>query len=343
MKQVDSLIIGAGISGLTIASELTARGEKVICIEKARGTGGRLSSKRVSAPSLDPAGFDLGCAAFASVTETFRKQTELWQQQGVVTHWTACEGKDWFIAVPRSSAITRRLSEQCEVMFSTRAGRIVRDGDGWLVYRCSDPKDPESEQLPFIKAGRVILTIPPAQALDILPPHHDAARQLDTISLLPQWVLLLESSEPLQGIQPLQFFDDDVITLISEENSKPGRAECRATQLHIQATTGWSLNNTELSPADVTGILTERAADLLKQDFSVVRQHAHRWLYSVCGNSGSDDGFYLSDDGIGLASDYMRADDTVSGVEAAWLSAQALLRHPLLSAEREPAMKEETI
>ncbi len=77
-------VVGAGISGLLLASALRARGESVIVLEKSRGMGGRLATKRVG-----NAVFDQGAQFFTAKDSRFSELVAHWQARGVVTHWPA--------------------------------------------------------------------------------------------------------------------------------------------------------------------------------------------------------------------------------------------------------------
>ena len=46
---MDVLIIGGGMAGLTAASELQGAGCRVLVLDKGRGVGGRLASRRIGA------------------------------------------------------------------------------------------------------------------------------------------------------------------------------------------------------------------------------------------------------------------------------------------------------
>ena len=43
----DAVIIGGGIAGLSAAGELVASGRRVVVLEKSRGVGGRMATRRV--------------------------------------------------------------------------------------------------------------------------------------------------------------------------------------------------------------------------------------------------------------------------------------------------------
>ena len=53
--RADVLVVGAGMAGLTAASELQQTNLNVLIIDKGRGVGGRLASRRIG-----PATFDHG-------------------------------------------------------------------------------------------------------------------------------------------------------------------------------------------------------------------------------------------------------------------------------------------
>ena len=47
------VVVGAGISGLLAAQELTAAGWRVVVLDKGRGVGGRMATRRVGDGTFD--------------------------------------------------------------------------------------------------------------------------------------------------------------------------------------------------------------------------------------------------------------------------------------------------
>ncbi|MGL5196126.1 MAG: FAD-dependent oxidoreductase, partial [Chroococcales cyanobacterium] len=63
LVEFDMAVIGAGIAGLTAAQSLRSLGQTVVVLEKSRGVGGRVATRRLydtqadfGAPFLDPRG-----------------------------------------------------------------------------------------------------------------------------------------------------------------------------------------------------------------------------------------------------------------------------------------------
>jgi renalase len=50
---IDIAIIGAGIAGLTCAQQLQQAGKQVVLIDKSRGLGGRLATRRLAGTHAD--------------------------------------------------------------------------------------------------------------------------------------------------------------------------------------------------------------------------------------------------------------------------------------------------
>lgn len=75
-------IIGTGIAGLSAAQALTEAGHTVQLFDKSRGSGGRMSSKRSDAGSLD-----LGAQYFTARDRRFVTEVQRWQSQGWVAEW----------------------------------------------------------------------------------------------------------------------------------------------------------------------------------------------------------------------------------------------------------------
>ena len=66
-------IIGAGLAGLTAASHLISAGFRVDLVEKSRGAGGRMATRRETWASLD-----LGAQYFTARSPAFRAQVASW-------------------------------------------------------------------------------------------------------------------------------------------------------------------------------------------------------------------------------------------------------------------------
>ena len=110
-------IIGTGIAGLSAARALRDAGHVVQLFDKSRGSGGRMSSKRSDAGSLD-----MGAQYFTARDRRFVNEVQRWQTNGWAEQWkpqlynfksgqltqSPDEQIRW-VGTPRMSAITRAL------------------------------------------------------------------------------------------------------------------------------------------------------------------------------------------------------------------------------------------
>jgi len=77
------VVVGAGISGLLAAKALKEKGWTVTVLEKSRGVGGRMATRRVGRNK-----FDHGAQFFTVRGERFAGLVEDWLSAGVATQWT---------------------------------------------------------------------------------------------------------------------------------------------------------------------------------------------------------------------------------------------------------------
>ena len=78
-RGLSCLVIGAGIAGLIAARALRAAGHRVLVLDKGRGVGGRMATRRIEGGV-----FDHG-AQFVTVRDPrFQQIVEGWQAKGVV-------------------------------------------------------------------------------------------------------------------------------------------------------------------------------------------------------------------------------------------------------------------
>lgn len=335
---LDFAIIGAGISGLTLAKSLQQQGYSVAVFEKARGTGGRLSSKRVAIDrSITDAqqtymAFDLGCVSISAQTEEFNQQLKQWQEEGIVSPWwqessVLGDGRIHYVGTPRNSALTRYLSSGIKCYFSTRIHKLEQVNeqgeDIWLLLSAEEHElDGTDKNTLIAKAKNVILATPPAQAHDLLPKDSVLRKALESVDVAPQWVMGIEAEEIPLELTELNILDHKVLYSISRETLKPERATSDNNILQIQATAEWTHNHLDLSQEQVSQLLTEELAQYLLHKFDhqlkVVHSYSHRWLYSRIINkiSATDaylvDGYLFDSAGLGLIGDYFQQDLSIA-------------------------------
>ena len=97
-------IIGAGLAGAAAAHRLAAAGLNVLIIEKGRGVGGSMATRR-SSESLT---FDHGAQYFTARDPRFSTLVEGWVAAGLAAPWGAEPG--WFVGTPTMTAPARALT-----------------------------------------------------------------------------------------------------------------------------------------------------------------------------------------------------------------------------------------
>lgn len=343
---LDFAIVGAGVAGLTAASRINQQGFKVAVFDKARGTGGRMSSKRV-APNTNTTdsdnlmAFDLGCVSITAESELFASELENLHQCGAVAPWFK-DNVDTihYVGMPRNSGLTRYLSKDIECHFGTRITSIEYLDGIWCLYTTIN-----SHKTLIAKSKNLVLAAPPAQAYDLLPDGISFKRKLKEVEVAPQWVMGIQVRDFLPSSRTIQYPESNIIYSISQESYKPGRENASLNLVNdgldtidtavvqIQATPEWTNNHLELTGDQISHLLIAELERIFDQSLNVANSYSHRWLYSfTIRGIPADEGFLTDGKGLYLVGDYIsiKGDgiDGVShknrGIESAWFSGKQL-------------------
>lgn len=268
------VVVGAGVAGLTAARSLVESGAGVIVVDKSRGVGGRMATRRIGDAVLDH-----GAQFVTARTDWFRAEIQAWEHAGVATPWfegtlgadgiTASDGPARHRGVPAMTGIAKHLATGLDVRLSTHVDRIHHADRRWVIEI--------SDRFP-IEADAIVLTAPAPQTLAMLDPasidSSDRTR-LEQIGYDPCIAVLAVLDGP-SGIGhpaarrpaagPVAWYADNA-----------GKGISAVPALTVHATAAASRALWELDDATV---VTDLLAGIDLAGAHVVDSHVHRWRFA---------------------------------------------------------------
>ncbi len=299
---MDVLIVGAGIAGLACADALQSAGMTVKLLDKGRGPGGRMSTRRVTT-ALGEASFDHGAQYFTVRDPDFARCVEQWRAKGVAARWPAA-GDDAWVGAPAMSAPVKELAKSLSVTWTSQVDGIEREDGRWRV----------GER----RYDAAVIATPAEQAAPLLRPWDAGfADQAAATRSAPCWTVMaaFAARVPLES-DVLR--EEGILGWAARNSAKPGRSGPESWVL--QAGPGWSAAHLEQTPdtivAPLLAAFAGRVGGALPELLSAT---AHRWRYARCGSAGV--GFFWNETvRLGACGDWLIG----PRVEAAWLSGRRL-------------------
>jgi predicted NAD/FAD-dependent oxidoreductase len=313
-------VIGAGLAGLASATSLHRTGHQVVVVEKARGPGGRMSTRRAAG-----ARFDHGAQYFTASDPHFLSRVEAWRSKGLVQRWNGRigvvehdhvtakqDGPDRFVGVPGMSAVCRELADDLpDCRFGWRVKTVQPTSAGWAL-RSADGA--------ALEAAALVVTTPPEQARALLP-DAEVQAALEGVELRPCWAALAVCDRPLLPDWDGLFVNQGPLSWVASQAGKPGRSKVHAWVLH--AGPDWSEAHLEDSVDEVCMALLEAAGRLPgAQPVEIGYATAHRWRYAQAREPLAAGALAFPERNLVLAGDWCHG----SKVEGAFLSGVAAAR-----------------
>lgn len=161
MKETDVLVIGAGISGLLCAKKLKDAGARVCVLDKGRGLGGRMATRRMAGGRLDH-----GAQFFTVRDPRLQEMVDGWLDAGVIKEWFRHSPEDSnpngyprYCGVHGMTDIGKHLAADLEVHRESRVTELARDIDKWAAI-CDNGT--------VFSAPYMVVSAPLPQALSLL-------------------------------------------------------------------------------------------------------------------------------------------------------------------------------
>lgn len=315
-------VIGAGIAGLGCAEALRANGHEPVLFEKARGIGGRMSTRRVAVCG-DMLTFDHGATHFTARSSAFRALVLDWQARGLAAPWPRAGLHAW-VGTPTMNAPLKDMARAHDVHLATTITAITRQGQSWAVH---------SERQRFGPFEAVVLAIPAEQAAPLLSLHDfDMARSAMSVTSRPVWSAMFAFSERISSLPDFLRASSPLVYAV-RGNALPGRSG--AEHWVVQADWTWSeahlAHDSQSISSDLLALFSVLAGGATPPP---VFADAQRWRFAQ--PSGSELGHLWNGEiGLGACGDWL----THGFVEHAWRSGRALAdaisgsntdRHPVV-------------
>lgn len=285
-QEKSAVVVGAGVSGLSCARSLLDRGWRVQVIDKARGVGGRLATRRVETVG----NFDMGAQFITARDPRFIKLLEREQQQGRLALWSgtlvyqdgqetsrAKEEKRW-VGVPSMNSWIKDLVPPEMVRLSHQVKSLTRQGDrGWGLDLGRDRVTEEFFDW-------VILALPSHQAAALIPEGIPLKGTCATAKMLPCWTVYVgvqgTTGIPFDGV----FMRDpqSPLSWMANCHSKPGRITGGVQELWVlQASPQWTETFFETPSTQVESMLLDVfRAFCQSSHFQIVHVGSQRWRYA---------------------------------------------------------------
>ncbi|QWE16239.1 NAD(P)/FAD-dependent oxidoreductase [Polynucleobacter sp. AP-Nino-20-G2] len=318
-KTISVAIIGAGIAGLSCATRLKALGFTVQIYEKSRGVSGRMSTRKADDWSADH-----GAQYFTARDSLFIEEVNQWVDTDAAAIWNprlrVYEAKQWresvssehrYVGTPAMNSIGKHLARNLPIEFNQTIDRIAYNNSKWLLHSL-EAGDIE-QQFDWLV---IALPAPQAQAL-----AKSSDKSIEEIAadanMLGCWTVIANFAEKSDVPFDAAFINDEIISWISRNNSKPNRTGMETWTIH--ANPQWSQEWIELEKDEAAKRILNCAKTLgLDCDQAIIT--IHRWRYAS-GHINCIPGFRFREDlKIGFCGDWLHG----GRVEGAWLSGHKL-------------------
>ena len=285
--QYEFLIVGAGISGLSLARQFEKQGRNFLVVEKSKGVGGRMATRRG-----DGVLFDHG-AQFYKIKENENWDLDrAWSEAGLTKQWFEQASSLYKCAPQGMTSLAKAMIARENIAFEQRVISIHQEESSIYRIECESGKQ--------WRGQKIFLTAPLPQTLEILNRSNiQFPSALANIVYSPALVGLFEVEATAITISEFQHQEFSSTSLHSITNQLSKSMGSRLAFTVVMAPS-WSRerfdHNEESSLVEIENALIEKFKPL-DSGFRVTSRQLKKWRYSHPESSYSQSYVRTGDDG----------------------------------------------
>ncbi|MBU1701991.1 MAG: FAD-dependent oxidoreductase [Candidatus Eisenbacteria bacterium] len=276
------IIVGAGMAGLLAAKTLQSEGIETLVLDKGRGLGGRLATRRI-----ENGVFDHGAQFLKTSNKRFQDVVRELLIKKVAGEWfngtlgfpdiTNLQGRPHYIGLTGMTGIAKYLAQDLTIHKQVRITSIKQKGSVWKLL---------TDKGTSYKAASVLMTPPIPQTLSLLDPAILSAgannrELLESIVYKPNIAVMAllngPSALPVPGVLRLE---DGPLSWMADNNRKG--ISPKGTALTLHASHDFSVSNWQMGDGEIARHLLTTAGTWIGSE--IINVQVHRWLYSRVAN-----------------------------------------------------------
>lgn len=267
----DVLVIGAGMAGLAAARSLKDSNLHATLVDKGRGVGGRVATRRLGERDAPRGRWDHGAQFATFRSSRLLDQLKAWNTLPSLHPWhPAPDGHTRHISPEGINAFAKSLALGLDIQSGERIVRLNPSKAGWTAT---------AESGRSFEAPNVILTLPAPQALDLfrdseLDPL--GASELRNISYHRNLTLMVELEGP-SGIEAPGFLQPNkgILQTVVDNQQKGISREHTVT---AQAQPDFSLEWYDRDRATAASLMRAALSEIVAS--KITRAQIHGWKFA---------------------------------------------------------------
>lgn len=299
----DVAVIGAGVSGLTCAQQLQKAGYKVIVLDKSRGVGGRMATRRVSGTRadhgvryLEPKGEQLQQLIQQLITcEPLENQLQVWTNTLYEFKQNQLQppaiSQPYYIMPSGMNTVGKIMAEGLNIQLNSRVESVtITTENNWQCHiELTDKTNPELTEI--VTAKSLVIAIPAPQALILLESSHIEFKsiflnQIKSVDYDPCITVIAgysqEHNPDIPDWKAVTFPDDKILAWVGIDSSK--RLNSTQPVFVIQSNSDFAQQYLEATDLNAVGkkLINQAANTLLPWLDTPEWIQIHRWRYAFC-------------------------------------------------------------